>query len=138
MESVYLYGAESWTLTETLEKRLDGCYTRLLRHALNISWKQRVRNKDLYQDLPAISSVIKERRLRFAGHCQRATSEPIHHVLFWQPPHGRRGRGRPRLTYVDRLLRDTGLGVSEMKSMMNDRKGWKGFILADNRQRSTG
>jgi len=137
VESVYLYGAETWTLTETLEKRLDGCYTRLLRHALNISWQQRVRNTVLYKDLPAISTVIKERRLRFAGHCHRATTEPIHNVLFWQPTHGRRGQGRPRLTYVDRLLKDTGQGVSDMKSAMNDRKCWKGFIQADNRRRST-
>ena len=55
VESVYLYGAESWTLTKTLERRLDGCYTRLLRHALNISWQQKVRNVVLYKDLPAIS-----------------------------------------------------------------------------------
>ena len=92
VESVYLYGAESWTLTKTLERRLDGCYTRLLRHALNISWQQKVRNVVLYKDLPAISTVIKERRLRFAGHCHRATTEPIHSVLFWQPAHGKKRR----------------------------------------------
>ena len=30
VESVLLYGCESWTLTQKLEKMLDGCYTRLL------------------------------------------------------------------------------------------------------------
>ena len=37
VESVLMYGSESWTLTEILTKRLDGLYTRLLRFALNIS-----------------------------------------------------------------------------------------------------
>ena len=41
VESVLMYGSESWTLTETLTKRLDGLYTRLLRFALNVSWKDK-------------------------------------------------------------------------------------------------
>ena len=40
VESVLLYGSESWTLTEALTKRLDRLYTRLLRFALNMSWKE--------------------------------------------------------------------------------------------------
>ena len=39
VESVLMHGSESWTLTGTLAKRLDGLYTRLLRFALNVSWK---------------------------------------------------------------------------------------------------
>ena len=127
----------SMVLTKTLERRLDGCYTRLLRHALNISWQQKVRNVVLYKDLPAISTVIKERRLRFAGHCHRATTEPIHSVIFWQPAHGKKSVGGQRKTFVDRLASDTGLGVGDMKTAMNDRKGWKEFVQAENRQRST-
>ena len=37
VETVLLYGAETWTLTSTLKKRLDGFYIRILRMALNIS-----------------------------------------------------------------------------------------------------
>ena len=32
---------------------------------------------------------------------------------------------------------DTGLGVGDMKTAMNDRKGWKEFVQTENRQRST-
>ena len=31
-------GSETWTIYRTLQKRLDGCYTRMLRMALDISW----------------------------------------------------------------------------------------------------
>ena len=82
VESVYFYGAASWTLTKTLERRLDGCYTHLLRHGLNISEQLKIRNVVLYKDLPAISTVIKEHRLQFASHCHRARTEHIHSVLF--------------------------------------------------------
>lgn len=40
--SILLYGAEAWTITKNLEKKNDGCYIRLLRHAQNISWKKHV------------------------------------------------------------------------------------------------
>ena len=39
VESVLLYGAETWTLTKALRKQLDECYTRMLRMAMNVSWK---------------------------------------------------------------------------------------------------
>ena len=51
VESVLLYGAETWTLRETLKKQLDGCYTRMLRMALHVSWQSRTTNADLYLGL---------------------------------------------------------------------------------------
>ena len=40
VEYVLLYGCEAWTLNMKLNKLLDGCYTRMLRKVLNISWRQ--------------------------------------------------------------------------------------------------
>ena len=37
VESVLLYGSETWTMTKRLTKTIDGCYTRMLRMALNIN-----------------------------------------------------------------------------------------------------
>ena len=71
VESVLLYGSETWTLTKRLTKMIDGCYTRLLRMALNVSWKQRLTNVELYGRLPKVSSKITERRLKLAGHIHR-------------------------------------------------------------------
>ena len=68
VESVLLYGSESWTLTKAMEKRLDGNYTRLLRKVQDITWKERKTNKELYGHLYPISNVIRTRRLRFIGH----------------------------------------------------------------------
>jgi len=60
VESILLYGAETWTMTKELNKELDGTYTRLLRHMLNINWRQHMMNKELYADLPRISETIKK------------------------------------------------------------------------------
>ena len=48
VESVLLYGCETWTLNKKLNKSLDGCYTRMLRKVLNVSWKQHLTNKEVY------------------------------------------------------------------------------------------
>ena len=39
VEPVLLYGSETWTVKKDFEKRLNGCYTRLLMRAQNLSWK---------------------------------------------------------------------------------------------------
>ena len=48
VESVLLYGCETWTLTKKLLKQLDGTYTRILRMILNVHWSQKVTNEVLY------------------------------------------------------------------------------------------
>ena len=58
-ESVLLYGSETWTLTKRLNKVLDGCYTRLLRMALNVN-QYRVSNAELYGDLPRVSFKVRQ------------------------------------------------------------------------------
>ena len=67
--SVLLYGCTTWTLTKRLENKIDGSCTRMLRAALNKSWKQHPTKKQLYGHLPPITQTIRERRTRHAGHC---------------------------------------------------------------------
>ena len=69
VETVLVYGSIIWTLTSSLEKKIDGAYTRMLRAALNVSCASRLTNKDLYGTIPDITSTIRQQRMRFAGHC---------------------------------------------------------------------
>ena len=50
----------------------------ILRMAINTSWKYKFTNTQLYRGMPKISDVIKQRRLRLAGHCIRDTDELAH------------------------------------------------------------
>ena len=124
VESVLLYGCETWTMSAALDCVIDGFYTRLLRRIFGISWKSHTTNRDLYGALPKLSNTIRDRRLRFAGHIYRHDQQIANTVLFWTPSHGKRKRGHPFLTYVDVLCKDTGLSVLELKSAMLDRKAW--------------
>ena len=90
MESILVYGSITCTLTSKLDKKLDGSYARMLRAALNKSWKDRLTNKELYGKIPRFSNSIKQQRMRFAGHCWRGKEELAGDVLLWTPMHGRR------------------------------------------------
>ena len=126
VESVLLYGAETWTINKKMEKRLDGCYTRMLRMAFNVSWKDRMTNEELYDGLPKLSTKIATRRMKLAGHCIRHPEEEASKLVLWEPEKGVRNVGRGTVSYIDNLIEDTGLATpKEIRTAMMDRKGWK-------------
>ena len=131
VETILLYGSESWTLTKTLSKKIDGNYTRLLRAALNISWKRHMTNKQLYGGMPYISKVIRNRRLALAGHVMRH-EEVANMVLLWQPDAKRRS-GRPTLTLKKLIEDDAGLMGNDLIATMLDRSVWKNFMVSPTR-----
>ena len=81
LESVLLYGPESWTLTNKMCRRLDGTYTRMLRAHLGFTWEDRITNNDLYGELSKITSVLKAKRLRSTGHMWRRKEELVRQLL---------------------------------------------------------
>ena len=127
VESLLLYNSETWSLISALTKSLDGAYTRMLRMALNISWKHETKEK-LYGDLPKLSCKIKERRLRFAGHCVRQRKEIVSKFVLWQPLARNPRRGRKAINYVDTLMTDIGLAsTKEIENETLDRESWRSF-----------
>ena len=110
-------------------KQIDGAYTRLLRSALNVSWRDHITNLRLYGSLPKVTSKIKVRRMRLAGHCHRHDDEIASMLVLWQPDSGQANRGKRRTTLVDTLLDDTGCTTTgELSNLMMDRDGWKARI----------
>ena len=126
VESVLLYGCESWSQTSTMEALLNGCYTRMLHAAFNISWQEHVTNEILYGSMPRVTEKIRSRRLQLAGHCYRHPELPAHHVLLWQPSHGNRQRGRPTTIYPRTLLHDSSAqNINELKTLLTSRQLWQ-------------
>ena len=137
IESILLYGCETWTLTVKQEKSLNGTYTRMLRKAQNVHWTSHTTNAELYGNLPLISDKIASRRLRLAGHCYRHPELSAHHLVLWEPTHGQKNRGGQKSTYLDTLKRDTDTtSAGELASLMADRTMWRGHVVG-RLQRST-
>ena len=137
VESVLLYGCGAWTVTKTLKKRIDGCYTRMLRMCLGISWKQKLTNDELYRELPRVTVKIAERRMKLAGHCIRHPELSASNLVLWTPSRGTPKQGKPAMTYIDCLCDDLGVeDEREIRTAMNNRSQWRelsGLVRADAR-----
>lgn len=51
----------------------------------NISWKTHPTKKQIYGDLPPITTTVACQRAIFAGHCYRAKDQVISDILLWIP-----------------------------------------------------
>ena len=126
VETVLLYNSETWTINKALKKKIDGTYTRMLRMALNVSWKMHITNEILYKNLPKVSQTINKRSLRLAGHCVRHEEEIANQLVLWEPTRGPRRRGRQAVTYVDYLKSITGLDdANDLRTAMLNRDEWR-------------
>ena len=85
--SVLLYGCETWNVTVMMEKRMNEAFTKLLRYASNIHWQDRITNAVVYRgfEFNNLAAQVRKRRVRFAGHCLRATYQPVCHLVFKEP-----------------------------------------------------
>ena len=84
----------------TEKKRLEDCYTRLLRAAVSRSLRDHISNKALYD---WICLQFQIRRLQLSGHCWRSKNKTVSQLLLWYLKHCRRSRGRPATTFIDQL-----------------------------------
>ena len=129
VEAILLYGSATWSLSKSEEKRLDGCYTRMLKKVYNIKGITKISNERLYKGLSPVSDIIKARRLRLAGHTFRDKTSPAHLTVTWDPSHGTLSRGRPAHTLIDTLLRDTGLdNIRELECCMSEKNEWRNRV----------
>ena len=122
VEPILLYGSETWTMTKTMLKSLDGCYTNLLKRVQNLDWRNHPTLHEIYSGLPRISFVLTSSMLSFSGHCFRAKHEVVSGVLLWCSPGPKRSRKR---TFLDILKRVTGLESEELGTAMADRELWR-------------
>ena len=106
-----------------MHRRLDGCYTNMLRRIQNMSWKDHHTLSEIYGNIPKLSTRLAERRARFAGHCFRAKDEAVSDLVFWKPSNSR------KLTFPDVISRDTGIDVKELPTAMEDRDCWREIVL---------
>lgn len=126
IESILLYGSETWTMKKELQDRLDGTYTRLLMRVQNISWREHKTKAEIYDGVPQVSSIVAQRRARFAGHCYRAKDQIISDVICMRLP--RTCRGRRPLNYMDCVARDVNQDINDLPNLMADRDSWRNIV----------
>ena len=133
---IVMYGSESWELTSVDCERLLVFERRVLRTIfgpviINEEWRSRY-NDELYTLYAheTIVQKIKFQRLRWLGHIFRMEEEAPQRKCVFSNPHGNRGRGRPRMRWMDSVSGDlTKLRVkSTWKQKAADRDEWRNLL----------
>ena len=75
-----------------------------------------------------MTSVIKERRGRFAGHCYRSKDEVAKDLILWTPKHGKAKVGRPSKAYIKQLTENADCQLEDLPRTMEDREYWRGRV----------
>ena len=100
-----------------------GTYTRMLQKTQNVSWCHHMTNQEQYGSLPRITTIVRQRRLRLAGHVMRHDGV-ANNVLLWKPG-GPRRRGRPTTTLENITEKDMNLSGINLLTAMKDQNHWK-------------
>ena len=90
-----------------------------------MTWQKRITNQLLCSRIPRISTIIRERCLRFSGYCWRRKNEVVSDLVLWEPKHGERSGGGQAGTVVSLLEADTGVPRDCLPAAMDDRVGWR-------------
>lgn len=124
---VAMYGSETWTLSKTARKQLDALEMWCWRRMEKVSWTEHRTNLEVLAQVREerrLTHQIKTRRLRWMGHVLRHKGL-LRDSIEGKIP-GKRGRGRPRHTFLDQLLTDVGVkSYDRAKRLAEDRKQWK-------------
>jgi len=121
-----LYGSETWPIKRVHEKKVNVAEMRMLRWMCGVTRKDKIRNDYIKGTVKVteVSAKMQERRINWYGHVIRSEEGYIGNQVMEMHVDGRRRRGRPKLSWRERLkedLEDKGLRREDAM----DRARWK-------------
>ena len=138
---VLTFGAETWSLTQTLERKILRFENDKLKTICGPifdvelgMWRRRyAREVRALTQQPLITDVLRASRLRWLGHILRAGPDCFVHRIFLEEMEGRRPRGRPRTRWRDVVGNDLellGVDLERVEEMAEDRSSWRRLVVA--------
>jgi len=107
--SILLYNAETWTLTEELNKRLRVFKTNCLMCITGVTRQDRVRNEVIRSNLKIKRDIVEKvelRRLSYFGHVARMNQNRLLYIAMHGHVNRCRRKGRPRKRWIDLVKKD--------------------------------
>ena len=128
--STMLYGCETWTITNTIQKKLEAAEMWMWRRMLKIPWTHRKTNEEVLRIAGINREImysIRGRQLKFLGHIVRA--EDLEYDVLTGMVEGTRARGRPREKIMDGLKRICiGHTTNQLIHKARDRQEWRSVV----------
>jgi hypothetical protein len=113
VQSVLIYGAETWSLWEDDRRRINAIETDALRRSARFSKLDRKTNEYIREKTDAPDTILGETRkqLIWYGHGERMDPTRLPKIMINWKPEGRKKRGRIRRTRKDGIY----TAMSEME-----------------------
>ena len=127
-----MYGAEGWTLRQEEKKKIQAAELWFYRILLNVTWRQRRTNESILEELKVKRELfgnIVRRKLSFFGHQIRSKNSRLVSNITQGKIEGKRGRGRPKICYMDNMKQWTGMSMSDAIHACYDREGWRKIVM---------
>ena len=131
VRTILIYGHESWYSTVTTDSKFLAFENKALRRILGIKWWERISNSRIREitGVQRVDEYVRFSRWKWLGHVLRRQGI-VHDIKAWEAP-GRRGRGRPRETWLRTMKREAGVECWEdLEELAQDRMWWRMFIEA--------
>ena len=129
--SIVSYGAEGWTLRKKNMKKLEATEMWFYRRLLRISWKEKRTNSSILQELNTkreLVSVIVKRKMTYFGHAMRHPKCHLMKDAITGKTTGKRGRGRPRTSYLKNISDWCKKSQAEVIHATEDREEWRSIV----------
>ena len=126
--SIFLYGAETWTIKETEKKKIDAFEMWCLRKMLGISWNEFRTNQSIRNEIgvnTSLLSTITSRIVSYFGHVSRRDHTSIERLLVNGMVNGTRARGRLPRRWTDQIKEATGYPLNECSRRAAARADWR-------------
>ena len=127
---VVTYGSESWVLRKDEEKRLEAFEMKMLRKILGVTWQEHRTNESILEQTghkKGLLPAVRKKKLTYAGHIARCRDSLEKTIMQGSVP-GKRGRGRPRRTWMDDITEWTGLSAEKCERAAVDRPRWRKIV----------
>ena len=129
--SILSYGCETWSLNETLEKRICAFESKSYRKILEISYREKKTDDYVIKKIieaigyveAILLSTIKRSKLAHFDHTIRY--ESLHKVMMQVFVEGKRRQGRPRTNWMSNIIEWTKSDIGDLLENTLDSEKWK-------------
>ena len=130
VQTIVLYGCETWTLMAATERKLQAFENKCMRKILQISYLEHKTNEYVWEKIKSITchqetiiTTIKRRKMAWFGHVVR--HDTLTKTILQGTIEGGRRRGRQRKCWLDNIKEWTGMKLHELLAAAQNRQIWR-------------